>query len=358
LAVDLPERSGEGARVVLRPGLVSARGKALDARDLVFSFQRAKANGAMAHLAELGVPRVDGKDPLVLVFQGVQPEKLGRLLSSPITALVPRGFNRLRPDGTGAFLAEPRAGGLDLRQNPRAARGAAFLERIDVSQASDLGDALRAFESGEVDLGWLGRGLHRPRPRAQSFEAKSVGWVTLRTGAGAASWGAPGVAQQLAEALPAERLAHLGLRARASGPGTRWGGPKASILVDGAAAQLVAIAGVVAAALGREGHELDVRRVDAAHLTNVKKTGQFVLMLEFVRALGAGAATADALYPAADPGLARKVPRLTSTDPSTLVRTLPLGIVGELAVSGAHLPELHGIASWDLGACWLERSEA
>jgi hypothetical protein len=128
--------------------------------------------------------------------------------------------------------------------------------------------------------------------------------------------------------------------------------------VDGSAAQLVSIAGVVASGLTREGHELDVSRVDATRMAALKKNGQFVLMLEFVRSLGPDASTADALYPAADPALARKVPKLATSDPGTIARTLPLGIVGELVVFGAHLPELHGIERWDLGACWLEAPDA
>lgn len=357
LAEHMPESSGNGVRVVLRTNLKSARGKALDAHDVVYSFQRARMSGGMALLAGLEAPAVDAKNPLVAVFPGARPDELATILTSPITALVPRRFNRLRPDGTGAFLAEPRAHGLRLERNPRAARGGALLEGIDVSRARDLSDALRAFEAGEVDLGWLGRGLHRPRARAQTFDASTVGWVTLRTGAQAGSWGAPGVAQQLADALPRERLRHLGLRTSSTGQGTRWGGPKASILVDGAAAQLVSIAGTVAAALSRDGHELAVKTTSQRQLAAFRKSDQFVLMLQFVRSIGPGASAAQALYPAADPALGRKAPKLTTSDPRILARTLPLGVVGELSVFGAHLPELHGLESWDLGACWLEAAK-
>jgi peptide/nickel transport system substrate-binding protein len=357
LAESMPEKSSKGARIELRPGLSSARGKQLDARDLAYSFVRARERGGTAHLAQIEPPVVDPKRPLSLVFPGAHPDELAKALAVPITALVPRGYNALRPDGTGAFVAHPRAGGLRLERNPNAARGGAFLDRIEIDQARDLSDALRAFEAGEVDLGWLGRGLHRPRPGARTFEARTAGWVTLRTGANAGNWGAPGVAQQLVDALPADRLKHLGVHAKKTGQGTLWGGPKSSILVDGAAAQLVSIAGVVASGLGREGHELDVKLEDATRLRGLKRSGQFTLMLEFVRGLGAGTPTAYALYPAADPALGRKVPKLTTNDPRTVARTLPLGIVGELAVSGAYLPELHGIESWDFGSCWLERKE-
>ena len=43
------------------------------------------------------------------------------------------------------------------------------------------------------------------------------------------------------------------------------------------------------------------------------------------------------------------------TDPRTTARALPVGIVGELHVYGAHLPSLIDLNAWELGNCWLKR---
>ncbi|MET0794697.1 MAG: hypothetical protein ABW061_24475, partial [Polyangiaceae bacterium] len=159
LASKLPERTNAGVRITLRPELVSARGKAITARDLVFSFKRSQAAGGAAVLSAYRAPTLDVKDPLSVLCADGTPELLARALAHPLTALVPRSFSPLTPDGTGAFLASPGAGTLTLSRNERAARAASYVERIELSRAADLADALRAFEAGQVDVGWLGNGL-------------------------------------------------------------------------------------------------------------------------------------------------------------------------------------------------------
>jgi hypothetical protein len=60
------------------------------------------------------------------------------------------------------------------------------------------------------------------------------------------------------------------------------------------------------------------------------------------------------LLAAADPRLADKPPRLSGADPVAITRTLPLAILGELSISGARVPELHGLEAWDLGAVFRQ----
>jgi peptide/nickel transport system substrate-binding protein len=115
----------------------------------------------------------------------------------------------------------------------------------------------------------------------------------------------------------------------------------------------VAVARTLASALGREGHELVVEARSRAQLSADRRSGRFALMLEFIRSPGNGTPVAHALYPAVDPALGRKAPRLKGSDPRALTRTLPIGIVGELRVSGAHMPELQELSAWDWGECWL-----
>jgi peptide/nickel transport system substrate-binding protein len=356
LASSLPQPTGAGTKLSLRPGLVSARGKPLDARDVVFSCNRAQQAGARALLAPLGKPKVDPHDGLSVLFGDTSPTVLASALSSPLTALLPRGFSPTFPDGTGAFAAQVSPTGIVLRRNPRAARGAAFLTSIEVSRAGDLADALRAFEAGEVDVGWFGSGLHRPRPDATRLEGPLLGWVVLRTGREARVWGAPGVAQRLLDAVDPARLAHLGLelgpRASAS---PSWGGDPAELLVDEGAPHLVEIARTLAAILSIPAHEVRATPRPRSELDPRKQVGRYSLLLDFVRTLGPRADDVPtALITASDPDLALRPPRLGAQSARVVARSLALGVVGELRLRGASAPTFRGLAAWDLGAVWQQ----
>ncbi len=357
LAARLPERTPKGTRVALRPQMSTARGRGLDSRDLVFSLGRSAARGGLSLLSPFGRPTRDPDDALAVLIPGADPDALARALSSPVTALLPRAFRPAAPDGTGAFRATTRRDSLTLERNLHAARGAAFLDRIHVARAADLAGALRAFEAGEADVGWLGRGLHRPRAGAVDFDAGPFGWVVLRTGRDAGSWGAPGVAQGLLDAIPPSRLSYLGLHGLPSPRGSYgWGGAPADLLVRDDAPHLVEIARALAALLSRPGHEVRPAPRAWPALTRLRARRRFSLMLDFVRPIGPpGPATLAALLTAADPALARHPPRLTTFGPRSIARTLSLGIVGELRIAGAHIPGINGLARWNLGAVWRPR---
>jgi peptide/nickel transport system substrate-binding protein len=355
LADGMPRESGNGVELTLRPGLTSARGKSLDARDVLYSLERARGAGAQALLSGLGqITRVPNESLKIRIERGT-PDAVSRALSSPVTALVPRGFSAREPDGTGAFRASLGPRGLRLDRNLAAARGAAFLDRIDIERASDLADALRAFESGESDVGWMGTGLHQARSHAERFDAGSVGWVVLLSGKESSAWSSAGVTQRLLDGIPKERLTHLGLRLPdATASGAKWGGPSGDILVDESAAHLVEIARTAAGILSTPGHELSARLVSRATLDERRKSGNFSLAVEFVR----NAYAADpvlALFAAARPDLAAHPPKTSNLSAREITRTLPLGVMGELAIFGAHTPELRGVARWDLGAMYREK---
>ncbi len=355
LAEGLPEAESKGARIALRPGLVTALGKKLTSTDVVFALRRSARAGGTAWLSQFGEPRLDPKDRRRVFYTDAEPRALATALASPITAIVPQGFNRLTPDGTGAFLAHPRARGLVLERNDHAARGPAFLDRVDASGAKDLSDALRAFESGEVDIGWLGKGLHQPRAGALGFDAGPLGWVVLHSGAQAGAWGRPGVVQSLLDGLPSDRFRHLGLSVPRGTAAPVWGGPEGALLVDSDSPLLHEIAMLLASLLGRSGHRLNATPRSAAELRQAKRSKQFLLMLEFVRRLGDGPRAATmALYTAADPALARHPPH-SGSSPRVVGRSLSMGVVGELHAYGAHLPNLIDLDHWQLGACWLTK---
>jgi len=350
----MPERSATGARIMLRPELISARGKALLAADAVFSFKRAQSLGGAAVLGGFRAPSVDPKDRFSFVVPDANPDALARALASPLTALVPRGFSPQAPDGTGAFKASFASGTLGLTRNENAARGASFLERIELSRAADLADALRAFETGQVDVGWLGNGLYRPKAGAIALEGPIFGWIVLRTGLDAKQWGAPGIATQLAAALPSAALARFGVRAvSGAGESVRWGGGPTSLLVSDDAPHLVELARALEPLLSSSGNEVRATPVARATWVEARRSRRYGLLLDFVRAANNDLTqSVQALLGAVDPALARRPPK----NPSSVLdatRTLSLGIVGEVRVAGARSPEFEGLDTWQLGNVWL-----
>ncbi len=358
LASALPERTPKGARLSLRPDLVTARGKPLSARDLVFSFKRAQAAGGSAVLRAFHAPSLDSADPLSVLVPDADPDALARALANPLTALVPRGFSPLQPDGTGAFSAQFQRSSLTLTRNERAARGAAFLDRIEVSAASDLADALRAFETASVDVGWLGNGLYRGRVGARPLEGPVYGWIVLRTGLEAKTWGAPGIAQQLCSALPADALLHFGVRALSHrDPGVRWAGGPSSLLVCDDAPYLVELGRALEPLLGSPGNEVHPAPIARSAWLDARRTRHFGLMLDFVRAADTDPTqSAQALLAAVDPALAQRPPRNASALDDT-TRTLTLGVLGEVRVSGARMPEFEALETWQLGAVWSNSAQ-
>ncbi len=360
LASALPERTAEGCRITLRPELRSARGKALSAADAVFSLKRAQGLGGAAVLGAFRPPSVDGKDrlSLSLLVPEANPDALARALSSPLTAIVPRGFSPLAADGTGAFKATFGSGTLSLTRNESAARGAAFLDRIELSRATDLADALRAFEAGQVDVGWLGNGLYRAKAAAIALDGPIFGWIVLRTGLAAKNWGAPGIAAQLTAALPGAALARFGVRSLpGAGDGVRWGGGPAPLLVSEDAPHAVELARALEPLLSSTGNEVRATPVPRAAWLEARRSRRYGLLLDFVRATSGDTSQSTlALLAAVDPALARRPPKnLNSVLDAT--RTLSLGIVGDVRVTGAHSPEFEGLDAWQLGNVWLNPNQ-
>ena len=354
LASAMPEPVSNGSRFALRPGLVTARGRALDGADVVWSFERARKLGARPLLSGFGAVRRVRDDPLAVDVQSAGPDDLADALSSPLAALVPRTFSAVKPDGTGAFRADPSARGLSLVRNERAARGPSFLDRIDVRKAADLAAGLRTFESGEADVGFLGAGLHRRRAGAVDFRTQPAGWVVLRTGPEAGEWGAPGVAARLVQALDPARLSHLGVVLPSSkGGGQGWGGASASLYVDEGSSYLVEIARAVATALSQPGRELRPTPLSRQDLARLREGGRYATMIDFVRRLGPAPRHAVlSLLGAANSRLAEKPPRAVREDISVVERTLSLAVVGEVGIAGARAPDVHGLEQWELGSVW------
>lgn len=360
LAAELPQATAAGARVILRAGLVTARGKALDAKDMLFTLARARERGGVAVLAELPAPVKDTASPLGVVFPGADARAVAVALASPLTALVPRGFKATAPDGTGAFSGTVGARSLVLERNLKAARGPAFLARVEVTLVSDLAEALRAFESERADLGWLGAGLHRPRAGAVPFEGPAFGWVVLRAGKDAGRWAMPGVPQALLDGVPREPLRHLGLvpPGGAARSPVAWGGGDAELLVVEGAPVLVELARSVAATFSAQGQKVLARALPLAEWRERRASGRYALLLDFVRPAGPpGRATLLALLAAANPALAARPPQAPSFEPTDVARTLPLGVLGSLRLAGARAPDVRALESFQLGNVYRDRPQ-
>jgi len=354
LAESRPVSVSGGLLVTLRPGLITARGKTLDARDVIASIERARSGVARALLAPFPTPRRQEGHPLTVRFDGADPDALADVLASPCMAIVPRGASSRAPDGTGAFRAAPTRDQLVLERNERAARGPSYLDRIEVRAAPDLASALRSFESGDTDVGFLGAGLHRRRAGAVDFRTETVGSVVLRSGSEAHGWGAPGVTSSLVAGIDPARLATLGLtttaRGTASPDAVGWGGAPSDVLVDAAAPYLAEVARVVAETLSRPGHEIRPLPLPRTELRTRLASGKFALAVEFVRKIGGTERHALlALLATLDPQLADKPPD-SRVPVATVLRTLPAAVIGELAIVGAHVDDVEGLERWDLGA--------
>jgi len=344
LAAALPEPSAEGTRVTLREGVRFASGRHLTARDVAKAIGRARSFGARGWLDPVGAVRIAG--PLSLVFAGRSAERAARALASPLAAIVPDGFSPDRPDGTGPFTAQRDGETLVLTRNRLAAEGPSFLERVTVAPAADLAASLRAFESGEDDLGWLGLGLHEPRRGAVPFDAGAVGWALLRTGDQAGRWGLPGVAQRLADGIDPSNLAQLGVRGdRAVEPSDGWGGPPASLLVRADSPWLVELGRAVAVALSRPGHELTLRAVAPAELAAARASRAYELALDLARPFdrspaGLFAALAAADDPVRGAELALHPPLGAGAAPRVAGRLLRVGALAEVHLEGGRMPDL------------------
>lgn len=356
LAAALPSRLDGGCKVTLRPGLKTAAGRALSGTDVVATLARARSRGAIGLLGEIEPPSVDTQDPSSVVFPRSAPDAVARVLASPLLALVPRGFSPFSPDGCGAFKVELSRGRALFSRNPNAARGAAFLDAIEVASTNDLADLLRGFEANQTDIGWFGTGLYRAVKDAVAFEAPRYAFAVLTAGKAVGGWGAPGTLQALLDAIPAQQLSHLGIRGlptQTSGSAA-WGGPTTTIAVLGNAPQLLAIARALAGTLSTPGHELIVVEKTPDELLNLQTSRQFGLLLDAVRAPTAAARDIEvALRTAASPEAAKRAPHTATQSPRDLGRQLPLGVVGELSIWGARRAPFVGIEAWQLGAISL-----
>lgn len=365
LAEAIPTKESIGTVIRLRHGVLTARKKPLEAKDVAFSIERARARGAAAIFVEVPPPTLVKQDPLALVFGAADPHKLARILTLPISAIVPRAFDPLVPDGTGAFRADCSDKQLVLTRNPLAARGPAFLEKINILRAHDVATSLRQFEAEQSDLGWLGLGLHSDRKNAVHFDVGRAAWIVLWIDPRIGSFGVPGMAQRLLDSIVPERLSHLGLGPLppASG-GLTWAGPPMEMWVDEASAYMVEVAKTLAPLLSQPSREITVVPLPQWDIQKRRGKGPVGLSLEVVRPLTQGTQGAWASLSAADDPVrakewALRPPKFAANAPvRSLTREMQLGVLGELRVTGGITPDImlaRNLEGWDWGASFRKK---
>jgi hypothetical protein len=97
--------------------------------------------------------------------------------------------------------------------------------------------------------------------------------------------------------------------------------------------------------------------VPRAAWLEARRTRRFGLLLDFVRNASSDAAqAAQAILAAIDPALARHPPHGT-VSLSDLTRSLTLGVLGEVRVSGSRMPAFESLEAWQLGAVWHDERE-
>lgn len=336
--------------VELRPHLAFSSGRTIDARQVVASLRRSMA--ASPALSELGAVETLRGTPLKISFTNKDPETLAQLLSHPRTSIVPSDFSPGAPDTCGAFRVSKTGTTLRLERNPLAPRGGAFLDEVVLHSAS-ISDCLRAFEARRSDLGFLGAGLHRERRGISRFRLGPLGLALLLPGPRRRGQLPVGRLHEALARLPEGPLAALGVERGRHTP-QRWNGGEADLSVPQDEPWIMAIADEMRSAWSTKGHALSVRPLPRSQLTQLRRNGQFDLMLQFLGSRNITAAeTTHHLFQLDG----RPPPRGGRTlSPLESGRQLSLGIVGALSPSGATSPRIRGLAAGD--RLDLENSEA
>ena len=161
-----------------RAGIRTARDRPIDARDAL-CVDRARAHRS-ARAAGSPTSRrrtLDGRGALVF------PTARRRRSSSRALAVAARRHppRELLPRAPRRHRALPRRSPRRRARPRRAARARPTVPRSSTRSSCalspDLAAPLRAFEAGEDAIGWLGSGLHEPRPGAKPFDFGAVAWA-------------------------------------------------------------------------------------------------------------------------------------------------------------------------------------
>lgn len=353
IAAALPTQHGAETRMTLR-ALRWSNGKRLTARDIAWSLERSRLRGGKALFA--GLSAFDAPDDVTLTTTGSSPDKLARILTSPLTAILSRESSARDSVGLGPFRGQLTGDRALLTRNPFAARGLPYLERVELQRAPSLADALRDFEAHQNNLGWFGRGLHEPRPESRLIDGGHAGWVLLHAGNQSGRWTRPGAVSSLVGTVSPASIERFGLQSAAtSATPEPYSGAPCSLVVRQDAPYLVELAKALAALLGGAANSISVLGVSPQELTELKRSRQFGFLLDQVRSLGPTPHDHQ-LSLLTEAGLPYKPPRLPPSVrvedvPAAVCPTLSLAVVGSLHLIWATLPRFE-LAGGNLANAW------
>lgn len=339
LAAGPPTLKGQRTLVSLRPQLKFSSGRSIDAKEVTTALRRASAySPALASLADVDTVR---GAPLQMSFRKADPKLLSELLSNPRTAIVPSDFSPGAPDTCGPFKVSKTGSTLKLLRNPLAPRGGAFLDEVLI-QSATISDCLRAFEAGRSELGFLGAGLHRERPGATRHRLAPLGLLLVIPGARLQKTLAVGSLHEALARLPEGPLEALGAE-RPRHSAERWNRGNTELLVPQGEPWLGALTEELKNAWSTREHMLTVRALPANQLAQLKKSGQFDLMLQFLGTRGMAEADTTSHLFQLDRRAAPRGGRTLS--PLEGARQLSLGLLGALKPSVAVSPRVGSLVA-------------
>ncbi len=338
LAAKNPEDRGSYFQIELRPSLKFSDGSQLTAREVVSSIVRSQS--LSSQLSVLGRPTSVRSEPLIVRFPKSKTSQLtsndlALELANPRSAIVPLNFSPEAPVGCGALKVARMGSGLALSRNEQAPRGGSYLDAVEIRSVT-VTDALRAFESRTVDLGFLGKGLHRPRTDAKAFQLRPLGLVVVRPGRGAEAFARPGLLHDRLTRIPHAPFAALATARVRTSP-SPWNGPSMNLLVDEQEPWLVALAKELGQTWSSSKSNVRVEAISTQALAQRERSRDFDLVLRAISTSGVSANQASRDLFALDgrsPPLGGRIP-----PPEEVCRQLSLGLLGELRPHGALSPE-------------------
>lgn len=349
LASGPPTPKGRRAIVSLRPQLKFSSGRSIDAKEVMSALRRASASSpALASLADVDTVR---GAPLQLSFALSDSKLLSELLSHPRAAIVPSDFSPSAPDACGAFQIVKTGTTLKLARNPLGPRGGGYLDEVLI-QSATISDCLRAFEAGRSELGFLGAGLHRERQGITRYRLNPLGLLLVIPGTRIRTEFPVGGLHEALARLPDGPLAALGAERPRRSP-ERWTRGNAELLVPQGEPWLGALAEELRSAWSTKDHTVTVRALPATQLSDLRRSGQFDLMLQFLGTRGvAETDTTNHLFQL-DRRAAPRGGRVLS--PLEGGRQLSLGLLGSLRPSVAVSPRSGSLVTE--GRLCLENAE-
>ncbi len=153
-----PNADGTEWTIKIHSGIVTHQGKAFTADDILYSLRRIVTNSfpAAPLLGPVDFNSSKVVNPTTLLLSYSKPfGALVTMLQFPFFYMVPRGFNPKKPDGTGPFMYQSFAPGVQSTfvRNPHYWQsGLPYLDKIITTDVASETTQVDALESGQFDV--------------------------------------------------------------------------------------------------------------------------------------------------------------------------------------------------------------